>query len=461
MADNGFALERTRLLLYTYSMHGYSFSLCKNSFHRVVLVSFFGILVHVPVVFADDIPSPSIRSLFPTTQNISFIIGDQTETISGQEINKWLTVDTRTGIDMNHRSEIENTDLCPLQQFLCDILLSQKTREFIANQSVLTFDKEAVRNAIETLNTKVAKDPVDAKFSITDNKISAFSLSQDGSRIDMEKSVPLVIETLAHTDQNNITLSITLPLIVIKPAVTASEADTFGITELIGEGHTNFAGSPKNRIHNITRALEQFNGIMIAPGEEFSFVKLLGDVDGEHGYLPELVIKANKTEPEFGGGICQVSSTVFRAAIYSGLKITARRNHAYPVSYYKPYGMDATIYIPKPDLRFVNTTPGHILMETAIEGTQLFFRFYGTSDGRTIEVDGPHVLEHHPDGSMKTVFTQKVTDASGAIIINDDFHSNYASPSKFPHPGQEPVFTQKPADWSRDQWSVYKKAHNL
>jgi vancomycin resistance protein YoaR len=184
-------------------------------------------------------------------------------------------------------------------------------------------------------------------------------------------------------------------------------------------------------------------------------------VDGEHGYLPELVIKQNRTEPEFGGGICQVSSTVFRAAIYSGLKITARRNHAYPVKYYAPYGMDATIYIPKPDLKFVNNTPGHILMQASIEGTELIFRFYGTSDRRKVEVDGPHILESNPDGSMKTVFTQKVTDTEGETIIDDAFRSNYASPSKYPHPGQEPVLTEKPKDWSERQWKEYRKAHGL
>ena len=182
-------------------------------------------------------------------------------------------------------------------------------------------------------------------------------------------------------------------------------------------------------------------------------------MDGEHGYLPELVIKNNQTTPEFGGGICQVSTTVFRAAIYSGLKITERHNHAYPVSYYKPYGMDATIYIPKPDLKFTNNTPGAIFVQSTIEGNDLIFDFFGSKDGRTVTVDGPHTLAWNPDGSMKTVFTQAVSNADGQNFIRDSFYSNYKSPSLFPHPGQEPVYTSKPSGWSDRQWKEYKALH--
>ena len=204
-----------------------------------------------------------------------------------------------------------------------------------------------------------------------------------------------------------------------------------GIETLIGQGKSDFKGSTRSRIHNIKTALTRYDGLLIAPGEEFSFVENLGEVDGEHGYLPELVIKNDKTEPEFGGGICQVSTTAFRAAIYSGLEITARKNHAYPVSYYNPQGMDATIYVPKPDLKFINNTPGYILIQTEIEGTQLTFNFYGTNDGRKVEVDGPHILERNSDGSMKTAFTQKVLDENGKEIINETFSSFYDSPNKY------------------------------
>jgi vancomycin resistance protein YoaR len=229
-----------------------------------------------------------------------------------------------------------------------------------------------------------------------------------------------------------------------------------GISALIGEGTSNFRGSTANRIHNIKVAIERFNGALIKPGEEFSFVKTLGDVDADHGYLPELVIKQGVTEPEFGGGICQVSTTTFRAAIYSGLKITARRNHAYPVSYYNPQGMDSTVYVPQPDLKFKNNTPGYILIQANIVGTVLTFDFYGTDDGRKTTIDGPTITERQPDGAMKATFTQHVLDKDGKEFIDDVFNSSYASPYKYPHPGG-PVLSAKPSNWSNDEWKAYQK----
>ena len=434
------------------------------STHKQLLISlFFSAIISVSLTVsptkAADTSSGKDASAPSTERSIAITIGDQTEILSGRQLDKLFSIQSRLDTDRKYRSEIENTDLCPVERSFCDFMLSQKTRMSFKNRSVSVPNNEAIQGYVDTLNKKVSQEPVDAKFTVTDGKISVFSLNKDGSRLDTEKSVALITEAIPQAAQKR-SINLTLPVVAVKPDIRSSDADNFGIVELIGEGHTNFAGSPKNRIHNFKRAIEQFNGIMVAPKEEFSFVTLLGDVDEEHGYLPELVIKKDKTEPEFGGGICQVSSTVFRAAIYSGLKITARRNHAYPVSYYKPYGMDATIYVPKPDFKFVNNTPGHILMQASIEGTQLTFRFYGTSDGRKTEIDGPHITKSNPDGSMKSIFTQKVTDAQGNITINDDFRSNYASPSKYPHPGQEPVFTEKPSDWSENQWSDYKKTRN-
>jgi len=109
--------------------------------------------------------------------------------------------------------------------------------------------------------------------------------------------------------------------------------------------------------------------------EEFSFINFLGETGPGQGYLAELVIKKDKTIPEYGGGVCQVSTTFFRAAINSGLKITERQHHAFPVTYYNPQGFDATVYDPKPDLRFVNNTPDHLLIETYVQGNEVFCKF--------------------------------------------------------------------------------------
>jgi vancomycin resistance protein YoaR len=118
------------------------------------------------------------------------------------------------------------------------------------------------------------------------------------------------------------------------------------------------------------------------------------------------------------------------------------------------------VYIPKPDLMFLNDTPNYILIQTRIEGAQLFFDFFGTSDGRQAKIVGPTILERGGDGSMKTVAYQEIYGADGNLIRKDTFKSNYKSPSLYPHPGEEKV-TEKPADWSSKEWKAYKKANGM
>ncbi len=387
------------------------------------------------------------------TKNLTISVGQYSETLSGDTLNKWLVQKTSLGMDSNYKTEFENTAYCPVSKIFCAFTLPVKNQNHLQLTSQTNLDQAAIKAYLEDLARKVNSDPVDAKFSITDGKVTTFTEEKVGITLDAEKSLQTLISALTSKE---LPAQIALNYDSKKPAINYGEVNNFGISALIGEGTSNFKGSPSNRIHNIKVATERYDGLLIKPGEEFSFVKALGEVDGDHGYLPELVIKNNATEPEFGGGICQVSSTAFRAAIYSGLKITARRNHAYPVSYYNPQGMDATVYVPNPDLRFVNNTPGYILIQTKIVGTVLTFDFYGTDDGRKTTVDGPTITERQPDGALKATFTQHVFDKDGKEIIKDIFNSAYNSPYRYPHPGG-PTLSAKPANWSNDEWKNYQK----
>lgn len=120
-------------------------------------------------------------------------------------------------------------------------------------------------------------------------------------------------------------------------------------------------------------------------------IKALGEIDGPAGYLPELVIKGDKTVPEYGGGLCQIGTTLFRAVVDSGLPVTARRNHSYRVSYYEPAGTDATIYDPQPDFKFMNDTGNAILLQTKITGDKAVFTFWGKRDGRKVSYTKPTI----------------------------------------------------------------------
>jgi vancomycin resistance protein YoaR len=389
--------------------------------------------------------------------DITLQIGDVEYPLSKTTVVPWVDEKTDLVYDPTAYNEIETTSFCRYKKSLiCNLIFDTRKTFHIKKLSRPAIDEASLTSFLDDLERQINRDPENARLKFEDNTVSILSEGRTGIKIDKEKSKDILIRYFSWSTGAN---TLDLPYQKTEPEISTASLSSLGINSLLGEGRSNFKGSPKNRVFNIEVATKRFDGVLIRPGEEFSFVKVLGPVDGEHGYLPELVIKQDKTTPEFGGGICQVSTTTFRAAIYSGLEITARRNHAYPVGYYNPQGMDSTVYVPLPDLRFKNNTPGYILIQPKIVGTELIFQFFGTDDGRKTTVIGPTILEKNPDGSMKTTFTQQVANKDGAIFIDDVFNSNYQSPSKFPHPGE--VITQKPADWSKSQWSDYKKANKL
>jgi vancomycin resistance protein YoaR len=268
------------------------------------------------------------------------------------------------------------------------------SREEIASWLSAEKDKQQLRLNFETekivlyLEKEIAEQiniaPQEQRFEIKDNKVSSWQLGKDGFELDNEASAAKIVEIYASTTEAK---TIELIIKIIPPAT----AESFDIQEIIGTGHSNFAGSPKNRRHNIAVGAEALQGLIIKPGEEFSLVKALGDIDASAGYLPELVIKGDKTIPEYGGGLCQIGTTLFRSALSSGLPITARQNHSYRVAYYEPAGTDAAIYDPWPDVRFINDSAKSILIQTRIEKDDIYFDFWGTLDGRIASTSKPVV----------------------------------------------------------------------
>ena len=228
--------------------------------------------------------------------------------------------------------------------------------------------------------------PREAKFAMKDGRVSLFQSARDGQEIDAAATALAIRQAVAEGNQE-----VRLAVKISKSELADANWNDLGITEIIGTGTSSFAGSPVNRRHNIKVGAAALNGLLIKPGEEFSLLKALGKVDAKAGYLPELVIKENKTTPEFGGGLCQIGTTLFRTVFHSGLPVTMRRNHSYRVQYYEPAGTDATIYDPWPDFRFVNDTGNYILIETRLEGNIATFDFWGKPDGRKVEYTYPTI----------------------------------------------------------------------
>ncbi len=295
-------------------------------------------------------------------------------------------------------------------------------------QRELLINYPNLEKILKELAPQVQKEPVNAKlqYDAAADRIKEFALPQNGQRLKIEQTAAQIATSLAQA-------KLAAPLVIEKtpPAITENSLAKLGLTTLLARGESDFKGSSPSRIHNIEVGISKFNGLLLKPGEEFSFNKNLGEVDGEHGYRAELVIKSGKLIPEFGGGICQVSTTLFRAAAISGLPILERRPHSFPVRYYNPQGFDATIYPGITDLRFKNDTSNNILIQNRIEDTKLIFEIFGSSDGRKVELDGPKILEQNSNGSMKTVLTRKITLAND-IVKEESFWSNYKSPAAFP-----------------------------
>ncbi|MBI2028252.1 MAG: VanW family protein [Candidatus Levybacteria bacterium] len=322
------------------------------------------------------------------------------------------------------------------------------------------YSEEKLIEILSPFIKSINKDPTDALFTFENGKVTTFRVSSDGQMIDIDaikKSLDSQFTTLLLSTKSPKNapknISIRIPIKIIKPKITTDKINNLGIKELIGTGTSLFSHSIQSRIFNITLAASKINGVLIAPGEEFSFDKALGDVSAFTGYKQAYIIQGGKTILGDGGGVCQVSTTFFRSILDAGLPITERNAHSYRVGYYEldsPPGLDATIYVPSVDLKFKNDTGNYVLIQTLVDENlqQLSIFLYGTKDGRTVEISKPVITNiipppedryqddpNLPKGTVKQIdfkaegsrvsFTRLV-HKNGKEIISDKFISNYS-----------------------------------
>ncbi len=316
------------------------------------------------------------------------------------------------------------------------------------------YSEDVLTKSLAPIVEKNYVEPIDALFSFENDRVTAFRLSSEGQ---MANTKELEHQLLAKTysivsSKKPLTIVIPLPIKVLKPKVSTDEANKLGIRELVATGTSTFRGSIPSRIYNLTLAASRTNGLLVAPGEVFSFNKALGDVSAFTGYKQAYVIQNGRTVLGDGGGVCQVSTTLFRALLDSGLPIVERNAHAYRVGYYEqdaPPGYDATIYVPSIDLKFKNDTNSYILIQNYVnpDSEQIVFFLYGKKDGRQVSLAKPVISREFPPpeplyqddptlpkGEVKQVdypaagatviFSRQVTKA-GKLIISDKFVSNY------------------------------------
>ena len=320
-----------------------------------------------------------------------------------------------------------------------------------AERTTVQLNPVLVKGQLESISQTINQKATDAKFKMENSRVVEFIPSQKGLELDQEESYKKINDAIINGNNSQIELIVK----ITEPEIGTASVNDLGINEIVGVGHSNFSGSPANRRHNIGIGAAALNGVLIKPNEEFSLVKALGKIDGEHGYKPELVIKKNKTLPEFGGGLCQIGTTIFRSALASGLKITARTNHSYRVIYYEPAGTDATIYDPWPDVRFINDTDNHILIQSKIWGNNLAFEFWGTRDGRKTQFEGENKTDDLK--KLKPKIFNVTSPGPAKEVETEELKPGEKKKIESAHNGADTAFTQYITySDGREEKSVYK-----
>ncbi len=306
---------------------------------------------------------------------------------------------------------------------------------------------------LKKVKKQVEREPQNAAFQFQDGRVQEFKPARDGLKIDEKQFLENISNAYNDIEENpEDKIVINIPLTITSPTITTNEVNDLGINELIGKGESTYRGSIASRVHNVNLAASKFNGILVAPGEVFSFNETIGDISVYTGYKQAYVIMSGKTVLGDGGGVCQVSTTMFRAALDAGLPIVERSPHSYRVGYYEQgykAGLDATIYSPVTDLKFKNDTPRHILIQTISDPTNYYlaFEIYGTSDGRVAEITNHYVSAPIPppedlyidDSTLPEGHVEQIdwaawgakasfdytVERNGEVIFEKTFISNY------------------------------------
>lgn len=383
---------------------------------------------------------------------ITFTIGADTATISAQNLqlgynSKLLE---QQAYDIGRSTSIFSNVVLIFQAYLNTINLPVS----------YTYNQDAVLTLLEPNVKKYTIIPTDALFAFqTSNnqqfgKVTSFRPSSDGQEVDTKTAINKLISLIPQILNQNKTqnIIIVVPLKIVKPKISTNDANKFGIKELIGSGTSLFHHSIPGRIYNINLGSGKLNGVLIKPDEIFSFDNTIGDISEETGYKKAYTIQNGRTVLGDGGGVCQISTTLFRAVLNAGLPILERHAHAYRVSYYEaedPPGFDATVFAPYVDFKFKNDTGNYILVQTIIDpvAQRLSFFLYGTYDGRIVNISKPTVSklippppdEYQddptlPKGTIQQVdfaaygahasFTREVT-RDGKVLLADNFLSDY------------------------------------
>lgn len=316
----------------------------------------------------------------------------------------------------------------------------------------VSVDPAPFREYLETLAPGLIATPQDGRFHFNEQtqQLEVIQPARSGRTLNIPETLGRMEQAIFSSNNRVVPMAFDYTAPRYPDDVTAAE---LGITEMVSQGTTYYTGSPQARKDNIILAASRFDGVIIPPHSIFSFNQILGDVEPEQGYISSKVIVGGRTVDGVGGGVCQVSTTAFQAAFYGGFPIVERYAHSYRVGYYETgegVGMDAAIFQPDLDFRFMNDTDYSLLIETSVfpGNNSLQFRFYSTNPGRQVIKQGPAltneqppaqtVYEANPDlqpgqslqvdwsaAGAEARITRLILDMSGNELDRTVFYSNY------------------------------------
>jgi len=367
----------------------------------------------------------------------------------------------------NIKPDIIKADLEPIKEGIIDSIKNEVIIEedgykwVLDKQQLLSFinyrkengrveyflDNARFEGFADTVAVDVNRPPRGQVTRTNGDIVVDFEITEEGRELDIDAFKEEFEKILFESKENILT---SLPMVKVS---LEDDPSKYGINQLLGEGVSVYKGSASGRVHNLTLAAERTNGVLVPPGAVYSMNNAVGDISSATGYQTAWIIKGDRTVLGSGGGVCQTSTTLFRAILDSGLPIEVRHAHEYRVYYYEqdmPVGFDAAVFQPSWDLQFKNDTSNYVLVQSFAtpEEYSLTFQLYGTSDGRTVKITEPVVTNETPpppalyqeDDSLPkgvtkqidfaawgatSTFERTVRRANGEILFKENYVSNY------------------------------------
>jgi len=346
-------------------------------------------------------------SEIPNAFSVTVAIGNKTWTVDPSNVpavrNLGNVLEKAYAIGRTNSTDIHTTLRTPFRERADRA--SALRQSGVNLTTTASYDHEAVRRIVEEIAAYVTRDPVSAQIQSFDYNTRSFTFteSQPGVTLDQEL---LYQKLTAALDRWENGVTVTVDPVITEPEISTEKlASSFTLIS----AYTTDTTKDSNRNTNIDLACKAINGTALMPGETFSFNEATGQRTTAKGYKSAGAIAAGQSIEEVGGGICQVSSTIFNAAARANLEIVSRSPHAWPSNYVR-IGEDATVNWPNLDFKFRNQTDSPIFLITYYKDRKMSAEIWGVSlgEGVTIDLQSTVVKTMEPPSESRFVYNPEL-----------------------------------------------------